>query len=173
MVSVAGGSGAVASANLNLSSPLKPILSRKPKSVLETRSRDTDSDASGSERQPSKRQKTVAFDETLNTVKEIGTKSLREVKGQVKKALEGHSKGDDGYYDELTDIFASDRRNRNKKDDAVTSQELLLYVLALTSHTPLLARCSGLIKHVLSCQWLTRDDVFAKAYVQFLCVSHH
>ncbi len=56
-------------------------------------------------------------------------------------------------------------------DDARTpsQQELTLYVIALTSHVPLLGRsCSGLINAVLKYPWLCRDDLFARAYIQFM-----
>lgn len=150
--------------------PLKPILSRKPASVLGNRARD-DEGSPDSEQRPAKRVKTVAFDDALNTVKQIGSKTLQEVKALVKKALEDHAKGDDSDYDELRDVFSAERNKRRKNSDIQQQQELLLYVLALTSCTPMLSRCSDLVKDVLGCNWLTRDDDFAKAFVQFLWVQ--
>jgi RNA polymerase I-specific transcription initiation factor RRN3 len=158
--------GAVATSTTT--TPLKPILSRKTSTILGTRGRDDGDDEFGSERRPSKRQKTVVFDETLNVVKQIGNKSLADIKKQVRKALENHQKGDDGYYDELKEIFGADRNTRPGNEEGVDPRELGLYVVALTSSTTKLDRCSGLIKNVLGCQWLARDDVFVKAYIQFL-----
>ena len=102
----------------------------------------------------------------------------------VDMPLEGHARGDDEDYDNLKQIFAPINRRRkpyrsNYDDetdededddpDAVKPQDLLIYVIALTSNVTSLGRsCSGLIKSVLECAWIDRDDDFARAYIQLL-----
>lgn len=114
------------------------------------------------------------FDESLNMVKDLGSRSLDEVKQEVRMALQRHAAGDDEEYDNLKEVFGSDQKSRSSRssddeDYEARSKDLLAYVIALTSHVTMLGRsCSGLVKAILKCSWLARDDVFAKAYVQFL-----
>ncbi|AEO70372.1 uncharacterized protein THITE_2147230 [Thermothielavioides terrestris NRRL 8126] len=155
------------------SSPIKPIL-RKAPTVLGTRSRSDDSDGADEDEPPTKRQKkTVAFNEDLNMVKEISSKSLEEAKREVKQALEGHSRGDDEDYDHLKELFAPRTKQLTPDDDddeeRVKPQDLIAYVVALTGYAPLLGRsCSGLLGSILRCAWLERDEDFAMAYIQLL-----
>lgn len=167
ITSVARSSPASAAA----SSPIRPIL-RKPPSVLGTRLRSDDSDGADEDEPPNKRQKkTVVFNEDLNMVKEISSKSLEEAKREVKQALEGHSRGDDEDYDHLKEIFSPRPKQLTPDDDEETArpQDLIAYVVALTGYAPLLGRsCSGLVGSVLRCAWLERDEDFAMAYIQLL-----
>jgi RNA polymerase I-specific transcription initiation factor RRN3 len=153
------------------SSPIKPIL-RKPTSVLGTRSRADDSDGADDDEPPTKRQKkTVVFNEELNTVKEISGKSLEEAKREVKQALERHSRGDDEDYDNLKDIFSPNGKQLTPDEDeeATKPQDLIVYVVALTAYVPLLGRSFyGLLRSVLRCSWLERDENFSRAYIQLL-----
>ncbi|KAK3940067.1 RNA polymerase I-specific transcription initiation factor RRN3-domain-containing protein [Diplogelasinospora grovesii] len=160
------------------SSPIKPIL-RKPDSVLGGRKRGADDDddmVHNALASPTKKRKTVMFNESLNMVKDISSKSLEEAKREVKRALEGHSRGDDEDYDSLKDIFAPSPRRHSPEDededDRTTTKptdDLMVYVLALTRHAPLLSRsCDGLVKAVLKCSWLDRDESFSRAYIQLL-----
>lgn len=159
-------------------SPIKPIL-RKPTSVLGTRSRSDGSDGASDEdgEPPAKRQKkSVVFNEDLNTVKEISGKSLEDAKREVRQALEGHSRGDDEDYDNLKEIFAPTPKQlalgeEEEEDDEehTKPQDLVVYVVALTGYVPLLGRsCGGLLRSILRCAWLERDENFAKAYIQLL-----
>ncbi|KAK4129600.1 RNA polymerase I-specific transcription initiation factor RRN3 [Parathielavia appendiculata] len=175
------------------SSPIKPILRKPTSSVLGTRQRRSDdSGDDGEDEPPTKRQKkTVVFNEDLNMVKEISGKSLEEAKREVRQALEAHARGDDEDYDNLKDIFSPSPRRRKKElqlpltseegddddDDeeedeaalAAIEQDLIVYVVALTGYVPLLGRsCSGLLRSVLRCAWLERDESFARAYIQLL-----
>jgi RNA polymerase I-specific transcription initiation factor RRN3 len=149
--------------------PVKPIL-RKP--TVEKRARDDDED--DAEGPDAKRRKTVVFDESLNMVKDLGTRTLEEIKREVRLALERHAAGDDEDYDNLKEIFGSDQKPRSQpnsddEDETTRSQDLLAYVVALTSYVPMLGKkCAGLVNSILKCSWLARNDVFAKAYVQFL-----
>ncbi|KXX74966.1 RNA polymerase I-specific transcription initiation factor rrn3 [Madurella mycetomatis] len=162
-------------ASANPSSPIKPIL-RKPTSVLGTRSRADEVDGADEDEPPSKRhKKTVAFNEDLNMVKEISSKSLEEAKREVKRALEGHRRGDDEDYDSLKEIFAPNPKQLTPgdgygdDDEATKPQDLIVYVVALTGYVPLLGRsCSGLLRSVLRCAWLERDENFSRAYIQLL-----
>ncbi|KAK3393011.1 RNA polymerase I-like protein [Podospora didyma] len=163
------------------SSAIKPIL-RKTMSVLGTRSRSDDDD--GPEASPTKKRKTVMFNESLNMIKDISTKTLHDAKREVKQALEGHSRGDDEDYDNLKTLFSNKlfgnpRKHRHAEVDddaddvaddiAEKTQDLIVYVVALTSLAPLLGRsCSGLIRSILKCTWLERDDDFTRAYIQLL-----
>ncbi|KAL2015334.1 hypothetical protein VTK56DRAFT_5796 [Thermocarpiscus australiensis] len=155
-----------------VSSPIKPIL-RKPGSVLGTRSRADDSDGADEDELPTKRRrKTVAFNDDLNMVKEFSGKSLEDAKREVKQALEGHSRGDDEDYDRLKEVFAPNPKQLTPDDDdeeAPRPQDLIAYVVALTGYAPMLGRsCSGLLKSILRCAWLERDENFSRAYVQLL-----
>ncbi|KAK4196391.1 putative RNA polymerase I-specific transcription initiation factor rrn3 [Triangularia verruculosa] len=153
------------------SSPIKPIL-RKTTSVLGTRSRADDSDGADEEEHPTKRQKkTVVFNEQLNVVREIAGKGLEDAKREVRQALEGHARGDDEDYDRLKELFAPSNRNRSPDEDGddTRPQELMVYVVALTGYVPMLGRsCWGLLRSVLRCAWLDRDESFSKAYIQLL-----
>ncbi|KAK3335577.1 RNA polymerase I-specific transcription initiation factor RRN3 [Cercophora scortea] len=157
-------------APVTASSTIKPIL-RKPTTVLGTRSRDDDDDGDDLLSSPTKKRKTVMFNESLNMVKDLGAKSLDDAKREVKKALEGHARGDDEDYDILKDIFAPNTKSYQPEDraDAARPQDLVAYVVALTSHVTLLGRsCSGLITSVLKCSWLDKDENFSRAYIQLL-----
>ncbi|KAK3383117.1 RNA polymerase I-specific transcription initiation factor RRN3 [Lasiosphaeria ovina] len=152
------------------SSAIKPIL-RKTVSVLGTRSRPDDDD--GDElASPTKKRKTVVFNESLNVVRDIGNKSLGDAKREVRQALDGHGRGDDEDYDNLKDLFAPSHKQHSppeEVEDDAKPQELVVYVIALTSHVPLLGRsCAGLVRSILRCSWLDRDDDFSRAYIQLL-----
>jgi len=160
-------------------STIKPIL-RKPSSVLGVKRRSNDDEDSFQlQSSPTKKRKTVMFNESLNVVREISNKSLDEAKNEVRKALEGHARGNDGDYDNLKEVFAPPRpksydddeesNEDDDDDDGTKSEDLLVYVVALTSLAPLIGKkCSGLIKNVLKCSWLERDDNFARAYIQLM-----
>lgn len=172
MTTLANAARSRVAAPVSTSSPIKPIL-RKPASALGTRSRGDDSDGAGEDEPPTKRQKkTVVFNEELNMVKEIRSKGVEEAKREVKQALEGHARGDDEDYDGLKDMFAPNHRTATAEDDGghdTKPQDLFDYVVALTSYAPMLGRsCSGLLRSVLRCSWLERDEKFSRAYIQLL-----
>jgi len=163
-----------------VASPIKPILRKSTSSVLGTQARSDDSDGADEDAPPAKRQKkTVAFNEELNMIKEISGKSLEEAKREVRQAIEGHARGDDEDYDLLKDLFAptgkqltpdeEDEEEEDEDGEAPKPQDLMVYVVALTGSVPLLGRsCSGLLRSVLRCSWLERDESFARAYIQLL-----
>lgn len=98
------------------------------------------------------------FDESLNIVRDIGSKSLDDVKREVRQALERHARGDDEDYDTLKEVFSSDQNpdsslaagEDEEDEEALRPGELLAYIVALTSHVPMLGRsCSGLVRSIL------------------------
>lgn len=118
-----------------------------------------------------RQKKTVVFNENLNMVREISGKSFEDAKREVRQALEGKARGDEQDYDNLKDLFAPSNRNSSPDEDEEDPrhQELLGYVVALTGYVPMLGRsCTGLVRSVLRCSWLDRDENFAKAYIQLL-----
>ncbi|KAK3341664.1 RNA polymerase I-specific transcription initiation factor RRN3 [Lasiosphaeria hispida] len=159
-------------------STIRPILRKPPSSVLGKRRTDDDDNNKNDitdlsqllPSSPTKKRKTVMFSENLNIVKEVGSKTLEDAKREVKQALESHSRGDDEDYDSLKDIFAPAPRRRrslgNEEEEQQNDsrpQDLLIYVMALTSQAPLLGKsCSGLIRSVLKCAWLERDENFSR-----------
>ena len=170
-------------------STIKPIL-RKPSSVLGVRRRSDDGEEEDDiqlRSSPTKKRKTVMFNESLNVVKNIGSKSIDDTKREVRQALEDHAKGDNLGYNHLEDVFEPHSKKcmrrktaevvddedvgkrRKRKEDEVDPQEILLYVIALTDLAPLLGKtCSGLVESILNCSWLERDDKFVRAYIQLL-----
>ncbi len=146
-----------------------------------------------------KRQKTVHFDMNLNIATEVGRQTLHETKRSVRRALENHDIAarrpghDDQDYIELVDVFSHDTEPyRDPLDDSgsgdeagggggdgteesgnmVRPNDLVLYVVALTSCTPLLKKsCVGLVRAVLATSWVGRDDRFFRAYVQCMCLK--
>lgn len=123
---------------------------------------------------PTKRRK-VLFDEVHNRTYEVGNRTMDEIKREVREALEEHRRGNDGPYDTLKELFSNDRQRylppvAGEDDDTLKPQELRAYVMALTSCMPMLKdkECNGLVKTVLQCSWLGRDDEFLRVYTYFL-----
>ncbi|KAI2633614.1 RNA polymerase I-specific transcription initiation factor RRN3 [Hypomontagnella submonticulosa] len=160
--------------------PLKPIL-KQSSSLLGTRrtydDAGLDDDIMDGQESPRKRQK-VEFDLNNTEIHEIGTRSVDEIKQEIRKALDRHDQGDDEDYDLLKETLSGkqssyDEDDEDEDDDPSLSakrrQELKVYFVSLASFSPRLGRsCDGLVKSVLQCQWLGRDEQFAKIYVQFL-----
>lgn len=134
---------------------------------------DAEIDYSDLPSSPTKRRR-VLFDEVRNRTYEVGNRTMDEVKREVRDALEEHRRGNDGSYDALKDIFSNNTRSykpsMSEEEDALRPQELRAYVIALTSCMPLLKHrdCDGLVKAIIKCQWLGRDDDFVKVYNYFL-----
>lgn len=100
---------------------------------------------------------------------------MDEVKLEVRTALEEHLRGNDGQYDTLKESFASDKQRYlppvvGEEDDTLKPHELQVYVMALTGCIPILKdrACNGLVKTILKCSWLGRDEQFVKVFTQFL-----
>jgi len=156
------------------STPVRSIL--KPASVLGRRKAEHAglSDPVEAPESPTKRRK-VVFDDIRNVTYEVGGRSMDEVKLEVRTALEEHLRGNDGQYDTLKELFASDKQRYlppvvGEEDDTLKPHELQVYVVALTSCIPILKdkACNGLVKTILNCSWLGRDDAFVKVFTHFL-----
>ncbi|KAH9909030.1 RNA polymerase I-specific transcription initiation factor RRN3 [Xylariomycetidae sp. FL2044] len=169
----------------SLPTPLKPILKTASAIIGTRRSSDeaglddddeANMDGSQNSRGSRKRQK-VEFDLKNIEVHEIGARSVDEIKKEIRTALDRHEQGDDEDYDILKDTLSGKQTYDEDYDDedadptlpAKRRQELKISLVALASFSPRLGRsCDGLVKSVLRCQWLGRDDQFATIYVQFL-----
>ncbi|KAK8048880.1 RNA polymerase I specific transcription initiation factor RRN3 [Apiospora phragmitis] len=162
--------------------PLKPILKSTSSLLgkrkgLEDDNLPSEGSSTDSPQSPRKRQR-VEFDMNLE-IHEVGARTVEEIKKEIWKALEGHAHGDDEDYDVLKETVAGRQRlfdvddNDDEELDKTLPerrrQELKGYMVALTGFVPRLGRsASGLVKSVLRCQWLGRDDQFATVYTQFL-----
>ncbi|KAF4951068.1 hypothetical protein FSARC_13014 [Fusarium sarcochroum] len=156
------------------STPVRSIL--KPASVLGRRKAEHAglSDPVDAPESPMKRRK-VLFDDIRNVTYEVGRRTMDEVKLEVRTALEEHLRGNDGQYDTLKELFASDKQRYlppvvGEEDDTLKPHELQVYVMALTGCVPILKdkACNGLVKTILKCSWLGRDDAFVKVFTHFL-----
>ena len=156
--------------------PVRSIL--KPVSVLGRR-KDLHEPATSSPsdtalESPTKRRK-VFFDDIRNVTYEVGRRTMDDVKREVRAALEDHLRGNDGQYDMLKELFANDKQRYlppvvGEEDDTLKPHELQSYVMALTSCVPILKNkeCTGLVKIILKCSWLGRDEGFTKVFTHFL-----
>ncbi|KAI1640320.1 RNA polymerase I-specific transcription initiation factor RRN3 [Biscogniauxia mediterranea] len=161
--------------------PLKPILKISSSSLGAKRSSDDtgfdDESNMDSLQSPRKRQR-VEFDLNNIEIHEIGARSVEEIKQEIRTALDRHDRGDDEEYDVLKETLSGKHAPYEEDDDdgdadptlsAKQRQELKVYLVALMSFAPRLGRsCDGLVKSILHCRWLGRDDQFAKIYVQFI-----
>lgn len=93
--------------------------------------------------------------------------SLDVVRAETKRAIEAHLRGDSEAYDNIKEVFAP--RNREDEDAAERRVDMKTYLAALNGYASMLNKnCSGLVKAVLRCEWMGRDEAFVKTYVQFL-----
>ncbi len=163
-----------------ITKPIKPLLRRATLSgKVRTRDEaglDRYSSSLSTPSSPSKRARTVTFNPMVEeqiftsspTALDIA-KNLDVVRFEVRKSLDEHIKGrkEEGY-NAIKQIFAV-KSKRGGEEFAERSQDLKSHLLALTSYVSLLGRqCSDLIKAILECDWIGRDEIFAKIYVQFL-----
>ncbi|TRX93188.1 hypothetical protein FHL15_006056 [Xylaria flabelliformis] len=175
-------------ARVTASSSLKPIL-KSTSSVLGVRrsreeagldDNDDDDDVSSMDgaRSPLRKRVRVEFDLENIEIHEIGARSVEEIRNEIRDALDRHAQGEDDEYDLLKQTLQGKSVSYHDDDDeedidpvtiAKQRQELKGYFIALTAFASRLGRsCDGLVRSVLQCQWLGRDDQFAKIYIQFL-----
>ncbi|CAD6448171.1 e7d1355d-5e56-4a84-9447-1ff9f238cabc [Sclerotinia trifoliorum] len=94
-------------------------------------------------------------------------RSLESVRVEVKRAIEAHGKGDSERYDSIKEVFA--QTEGDEREDTGANDEAKTYLLALTSYASLLNKdCNGLVKAILKCDWMGRDEGFVKLYAKFL-----
>ncbi|RDW85048.1 hypothetical protein BP6252_02638 [Coleophoma cylindrospora] len=156
------------SAPLPALKPTKPLLRRSTLSgtVRKADDADLDADLLSVPPSPSKRAR-VTFNPHVEE-KVMQGRSVEQIKAEVRRAIDGHTKGDSEEYDILKEVFSSQQRGQDTTRET-GNEEIRKYVHALTNYVSLLGKsCSGLVKAVLDCDWLGRDESFLKAYVQFL-----
>jgi len=124
---------------------------------------------------PSKKARTVTFSPVVDEKYYSESRAMAEyapdfeaVRIEVKLALDEHIRGgSDEKYDMLKEIFGPVKRGAAK--DGQDNEEIRTNLLALTSCVSLLGRnCAGLVRAVLECEWMGRDEGFVKIYVHFL-----
>jgi RNA polymerase I-specific transcription initiation factor RRN3 len=124
---------------------------------------------------PSKRARTVTFSPVVDEKLFSQSKAmagfapdLEVVRVEVKLALEGHIRGgNDEKYDMLKDVFGPAKRRGDK--EGASNEKIRTYLLALTSCVSLLGKnCAGLVRAVLECEWMGREEGLVKIYVHFL-----
>ncbi|KAI9903136.1 hypothetical protein N3K66_002488 [Trichothecium roseum] len=100
---------------------------------------------------------------------------MEDCRFEVKMALEEHRRGNDGLYDTLKEHFANDKQRYlppviGEDEDTLKPQDLRAYVVALIGNIHLLKQkeCNGLVKQVLQCSWLGRDEAFQRTFTHFL-----
>lgn len=174
------------------SKPKPPPITAKPPSILAGRKHeraaetpdDTDAEPSTPILQKPKR---VRFAEASLGVNAAASPApIRTNVGQsttndifrkfVTSALEERAKGKSGHYDELRRKFRVNPAKDDPDDPAPASNELRLYLHALTGCVASLgANCAELVRDVVNARWIGRDDLFVSAYVKFLgnLVSAH
>jgi RNA polymerase I-specific transcription initiation factor RRN3 len=119
---------------------------------------------------PIKRARVTFNPDVEEKVMEVFTakpRSLESVRAEVKRSIEAHARGDSEGYDGMKNIFVP--RKREDEDMEDKQVDLKTYLIALTGYASLLnSKCGGLVRAILACEWMGRDEGFVKAYVQFL-----
>ncbi|PSS23136.1 hypothetical protein M430DRAFT_26064 [Amorphotheca resinae ATCC 22711] len=173
--------------------PSKPLLRRATRSgtIRKSDEADLDGDLFSVPSSPSKRARVTfnpTVEEKIMSPYSARGRSLEVIREEVRMAIEAHKKGDSADYDAMKQVFIpkkdGDGEDDKEEDDedgedgedgedreeneAIARAELKTYLLAVTSCVSLLKGCSSLVKAVLSCDWLGRDESFVKAYINFL-----
>jgi len=100
---------------------------------------------------------------------QVKGRSLESVRIEVKSSIEAHLKGDSEGYDVIKEVFSPRKGDEDEEREEDKRVDMRTYLLVLTSYASLLNKgCSGLVKAVLACEWMGRDESFVKAYVHFL-----
>lgn len=153
------------------SKPSKPLLRRATLSgsIRKVDDAGLDDDFLSTPPSPSKKAR-VTFNETVEEqiMDEYSVKgrSLDMIRTETRRAIEAHVRGDSEGYDAIKEVFAP---RRGDDEGSEKSVDMKTYLLALTSYASLLNRnCSGLVKAVIGCEWMGRDEAFVKAHVHFL-----
>jgi RNA polymerase I-specific transcription initiation factor RRN3 len=97
-------------------------------------------------------------------------RSLKLIRAETKAAIEGHVRGDSEAYDNIKEVFAP-RRNRDDggEEEMERRADMKGYLLALTGFAASLNKnCNGLVKAVVGCEWMGREEGFVDVYVRFL-----
>lgn len=104
-------------------------------------------------------------------------RSLDTIRTEIRKALEGHAKGDIEGYGTVRAVFSTKQEyddaeeddEQEDEDEVEKRLEIRTYVIALTGYASHLDKsCSTLVNDILHCEWMGRDEGFIKAYIHFL-----
>lgn len=150
----------------------KPLLRRATLSGTIRKSVDAglDLDTLSAPPSPSKRAKVTFNPNVEEQVLEeysVRGRSLESVRAEIRRAVEAHAIGDSDAYDSIKEIFSPKVGDVEERTGA--NDEMRVYLIALTNYASLLNKgCSGLVRAVLACEWIGRDEKFVRAYVQFL-----
>ncbi|PBP26872.1 RNA polymerase I-specific transcription initiation factor-like protein rrn3 [Diplocarpon rosae] len=162
------------SAPVPAAKPSKPLLRRATSSGTIRKSEDAglDIDLVSVPYSPNKRAR-VTFNPTVEEkvmeVYQAKGRSLDSIRAEVRRSIEAHTRdqGNNEGYDKIREMFAP-RRGEDDEGEG-SNVDLKNYLVALTSYTSLLnKRCNGLVKALLLCDWMGRDEAFVKSYVHFL-----
>ncbi|KAI9650250.1 DNA independent RNA polymerase I transcription factor [Ciborinia camelliae] len=94
-------------------------------------------------------------------------RSVESIRVEVKQAIEAHGKGDSEKYDSIKGVF--EQTEGDEREGTGANDDVKTYLIALTSYASLLNKdCNGLVKAILKCEWMGREEGFVKAYAQFL-----
>jgi RNA polymerase I-specific transcription initiation factor RRN3 len=151
----------------------KPLLRRATLSGIIRKSEDAglDEDLLSAPPSPNKRARVTFNPKVEKKVMEEYTpkgRSLESVRAEVRRAIESHGRGDSEGCDIIKEVFASQKSSYNDESQEA-KEEIKTYLLALTSYSSLLNKsCSDLVKAILACEWMGRDESFVKTYVHFL-----
>lgn len=150
----------------------KPLLRRSTLSGTIRKSDDADLDSHllSTPPSPNKRAK-VTFNPHVEekVMEEYSVRgwSLGSVRAEVRRAIEAHARGENEGYDSIKEVFAPGNGDEGDREGA--NEEMKVYLIALTNFASLLNKgCSGLVKAILACEWMGRDERFVRAYAHFL-----
>jgi RNA polymerase I-specific transcription initiation factor RRN3 len=149
--------------------PVKPLLRRSTLSGSVRKSDDAglDADFLSVPPSPKKQKHSVTFSSQVEERVMDNYRSLDSVKGEVRRAIEAHQRGDSEGFEHIKEIFTP--RRKGDDDGSVDQVEMRQYLLALTNSCSSLGRnCKGLVATMLACEWMGRDEIFVKSYLQFL-----
>lgn len=148
--------------------PIKPAVLRRG-TIRKADYAGLDMDSLDVPPNPAKRPRVTFKDEVEEKVLETfkpKSKSLESVRAEVKRSIEGHFRGDSEGYDALKSIFAPRREGEEEHEGL---GDVKTYLIALTGYASLLnVKCSGLVRCLLSFEWMGRDEGTVRAYVHFL-----
>jgi RNA polymerase I-specific transcription initiation factor RRN3 len=99
-------------------------------------------------------------------------RTVESVRTEIKRAIEAHGRGYSEKYDAIKGIFVprrEDDEDDEEQDATASNEEMKIYLLALTNYVSLLNKnCNGLVRAILACEWMGREESFVKVYAQFL-----
>ncbi|RDL34759.1 RNA polymerase I-specific transcription initiation factor-like protein rrn3 [Venustampulla echinocandica] len=159
------------------SKPSKPLLRRATLSGTVRKVDDTDFDSdlmTSAPPSPTKRAR-VTFnpnvEEKVMARYNVQGRGLEAIRVEVRRAIEGYLRGDGEAYETVRLVFAPSKYEGelDEETEAEARAEIRTYLIALTRYTSLLNnKCASLVKAVVQCDWIGRDEPFVKAYVHFL-----